>query len=90
MDHAGSEAAVRDHQPWCCPDAVAFRTGPATQRPEAVKSSDLRPDSVYRGRRMADLAGKGQSPVVPRGFGKCQEVDPVWPPARLLCAHVSP
>jgi hypothetical protein len=27
--------------------------------------------------------GKGQSPVVPRGFEKRQEVDPVWPPVQV-------
>jgi hypothetical protein len=39
------------------------------------KSVDLQPDCAYRGRRLADLAGKGESPVVPRGFEKRQEVD---------------
>jgi hypothetical protein len=27
--------------------------------------------------------GKGQSPVVPRGFEKSQEVDPAWPPVQF-------
>ena len=38
------------------------------------KSVDLQPDSAC------------QSPVVPRGFEKRQEVDPAWPPAPALNA----
>src|ERR1700733_1215070 len=29
---------------------------------------------------------RGQSPVVPRGFEKLQEVDPAWPPVNVRCA----
>jgi hypothetical protein len=36
--------------------------------------------------------GKGQGPVVPRGFEKRQEVDPAWPPVQvthLIAAEAS-
>ena len=38
--------------------------------------------TIYRGRWLADLTGKGQSPVVPLGYENPQEVDPAWPPGQ--------
>ena len=34
-----------------------------------------------------DLGDKGQSPAVPRGCKKRQEVDPAWPPARSAARY---
>ena len=42
--------------------------------------------SIYRGRWLADLTGKGHSPVVALGYENRQEVDPAWLPVRARCA----
>jgi hypothetical protein len=48
----------------------------------SVNSVDLRSWLTYGGRdRLADLAVRARDRLSPRGFKKCQEVDPAWPPA---------